>query len=83
VKERIMMNVVYNSAHYSVLAYPQQEGFELVDKDAMRMLFLQGPLAYHFSAAINGIPLEERDEETIDAFLDDYCIGESRPIVLQ
>jgi len=77
------MNLVYNSAHYSVLAYPQEEGFELVDKEAMRMLFLQGPFAHHFSEAINGIPVEDRDEETIDAFLDDYCAGETRPIVFQ
>jgi hypothetical protein len=81
VKERIM-NVVYNSSHYSVLAYPAQEGFELLDKDAMRILFLQGAFAQHFSAAINDIPEEERTRENIDAFLDDYCLGgEARPIV--
>jgi hypothetical protein len=77
------MNVVYNSEHYSVLAYPAQEGFELVDKDARRMLFLQGPCAHHFHRAINDIPEDERNEETIDAFLDNYCAGEARPIVFQ
>jgi hypothetical protein len=77
------MNVVYNSEHYSVLAYPQQEGFELLDKDAMRMLFLQGPYARRFRKAINEIPENERDEETIDAFLDGYCLGEAQPIVFQ
>ncbi|MDR2166065.1 MAG: DUF3567 domain-containing protein [Zoogloeaceae bacterium] len=77
------MNVVYNSEHYSVLAYPAQESFELVDKDARRMLFLQGPYAHHFRAAINDIPEDDRNEETIDAFLDNYCAGEARPIVFQ
>jgi hypothetical protein len=77
------MNVVYNSEHYSVLAYPQQEGFELLDKDAMRMLFLQGPYARRFRSAIDDIPEAERDEETIDAFLDNYCIGKTQPIVFQ
>ncbi len=35
----------------------------------------------HFRLAIEEIPADERNEETIDAFLDDYCAGESRPIV--
>lgn len=74
------MNVVYNSEHYSVLAYPAQESFELVDKEGLRMLFLQGPSALHFRAAIEEIPVDERDVETIDAFLDDYCADSARPI---
>ncbi len=77
------MNVVYNSEHYSVLSYPAQESFELVDKESMRMLFLQGAYAQRFRTAINDIPEAERDEETIDAFLDDYCAGEARPITFQ
>ena len=75
------MNVVYNSDHYSVLSYPAQDSVELVDKSAGRMLFLQGPSALHFRAAIEEIPEDERDEETIDAFLDDYCGASARPIV--
>ncbi|GHT90076.1 hypothetical protein AGMMS49545_02370 [Betaproteobacteria bacterium] len=76
------MNVVYNSPHYSVLSYPAQEGFELLDKGARRILFLQGVCAHHFRDAINDIPEKERTEEAIDAFLDDYCVGgEAQPIV--
>ncbi|MCX8146719.1 MAG: DUF3567 domain-containing protein [Azovibrio sp.] len=75
------MNLVYNSEHYSVLAYPALGGFELVDKDTRRMVFLQGPLASHFREAINGIPEAERDIETLDAFLDDYCAGLTQPFV--
>lgn len=75
------MNVVYNSEHYSVLAYPAQQGFELVDKESHSMLFLQGIHAQCFSAAIEQIPEEERTEDTIDALLDDYCSGSARPIV--
>ncbi|MDR0529387.1 MAG: DUF3567 domain-containing protein [Zoogloeaceae bacterium] len=69
------MNVVYNSPHYSVFSYPMQEGFELLDKDAMRIRFLQGVLARHFKSAISGIPEDERTEENIDAFLGNYCEG--------
>jgi hypothetical protein len=75
------MNLLYNSEHYSVLAYPQLMGFELLDKSAGRILFLHGPQARHFRLAIEEIPETERDEETIDAFLDGYCTGEAQPIV--
>jgi hypothetical protein len=75
------MNVIYSSEHFWILAYPAEQGFELLDKDTQRTLFLQGPSAWHFRQAMEGIPEEERDEETIDAFLDDYCTGAARPIV--
>lgn len=75
------MNVIYSSDHYWVLAYPAQQGFELFDKESLSTLFLQGSLAWHFRNAMEEIPEAERDEETIDAFLDDYCAGSTRPIV--
>ncbi len=75
------MNVVYSSDHYWVLAYPAQQGFELFDKASLRTLFLQGPLATHFRSAMEEIPEGERDEETIDEFLDGYCRGSAKPIV--
>lgn len=74
------MNVVYNSEHFSILAYPAQEGFELVDKEASRTLFIQGEVAFRFRQAIDAIPEEERDEETIDGFIEQYCDGVARPI---
>ena len=74
------MNVVYNSEHFSILAYPAQEGFELVDKDGSRTLFIQGELAFRFRQAIDAIPEEERSEETIDDFIEHYCDGFARPI---
>lgn len=77
-----MMNVIYNSEHFSVLAYPVHQGFELVDKEAGRMRFLHGAAAFSFSAEINRIPEDERDFETIDALLESYCTGSASPIVL-
>ncbi|MCP5268646.1 MAG: DUF3567 family protein [Zoogloeaceae bacterium] len=74
------MDMVYNSEHYSILAYPAQQGFELVDKESSRTLFIQGEVAFRFRQAIDSIPEDERDEETIDDFLDEYCDGVSRPI---
>ncbi|HNC52287.1 MAG TPA: DUF3567 family protein [Accumulibacter sp.] len=76
------MNIVYNSRLYAILAYPVQQGFELVDKAASRSLFVQGSIARDLRRAIDEIPDAERSEETIDALLDEYCAGAARPIVL-
>ncbi len=76
------MNIVYNSLHYAILAYPVQQGFELVDKAASRSLFVQGSVARDLRQAIDDIPDGERDEESIDALLDEYCAGAARPIVV-
>lgn len=75
------MNIVYDSEHYAILAYPVQQGFELVDKAGSRSLYVQGSVARNLREAIDSIPDEERDEESIDALLDDYCAGSARPIL--
>ena len=76
------MNTVYNSRLYAILAYPVQQGFELLDKAASRSLFVQGSVARDLRRAIDEIPDADRNEETIDALLDEYCAGPARPIVL-
>lgn len=74
------MNVVYNSENYAIVAYPVQQGFELVDKQGSRSLFVRGSVALGLREAIDSIPFEERDQESIDSLLDDYCVGAARPI---
>ena len=76
------MNLVYDSANYAILAYPVEEGFELVDKLASRSLFVQGSVARDLRRTLDEIPASERDEESIDALLDTYCAGAARPTVL-
>ncbi|MDR3299168.1 MAG: DUF3567 domain-containing protein [Candidatus Accumulibacter sp.] len=75
------MNLVYNSEHYAILVYPVQESFELVDKLGGRSLFVQGSVAAGLRDAINNIPDKERDMDSIDSLLDDYCAGAAKPIV--
>ena len=75
------MNLVYNSEHYAILAYPVQEGFELVDKQGRCSLFVQGSVAIGLREAIDKIPDGERDADSIDSLLDDYCAGAAKPIV--
>lgn len=74
------MNVVYNSDQYAIVAYPLRQAFELVDKTGGRSLFVQGSIAIGLRDAIDSIPFDERDEESIDSLLDDYCVGAARPI---
>jgi hypothetical protein len=74
------MNVVYNSDNYAIVAYPVHQGFELVDKLGSRTLYVQGSVALGLREAIDSIPMQDRDEESIDALLDDYCVGAARPI---
>lgn len=76
------MNLVYDSEHYAIVAYPVQEGFELVDKAASRSLFVQGSVARELRRTLDEIPYNERDEESIDAVLDEYCAGAARAILL-
>lgn len=75
------MDFVYNSDNYSIVAFPSKQAFELVDKASSRSLFVQGSVAIQLREAIDQIPEDERDEEAIDALLDDYCVGVTQPIV--
>jgi hypothetical protein len=75
------MNLVYNSKRYAILAYPVQQGFELVDKRCGRSLFVQGSVAIGLHEAIGRIPDAERDMDSIDSLLDDYCVGSAKPIL--
>jgi len=74
------MNIVYNSEHYAIVAYPTRSAFELVDKLGLRSLFVQGSVAVGLREAIDSLPDDERDMESIDSLLDDYCAGAAKPI---
>jgi hypothetical protein len=47
---------------------------------AVARLFVLGSVALGLREAIDNIPYEERNEESIDSLLDDYCVGAARPI---
>ena len=76
------MNIVYNSENYAIVAYPTRQAFELVDKQASRSLFVQGSIAKDLRSAIDSIPDDDRDQESIDSLLDDFCVGATRPIAI-
>ncbi len=74
------MHIVYNSESYAIVAYPLNQALELVDKLGSRTLFVEGSVAINLRKEIDSIPYEQRDQESIDSLLDDYCVGASRPI---
>ena len=74
------MDLVYNSESYAIVAYPVQQGFELVDKLGGRSLYVHGSVALELRQAIDSIPFADRDAASIDSLLDDYCVGAARPI---
>ena len=76
------MDILYNSDHYSVLFYPAQEGFELLDKQASRVLFIRGAVAARFQQAVDAIPDAELDEEAMDDLLASYCAGMAHTIAV-
>lgn len=76
-----MAAMVYNSDRYSILAFPAQDGFELVDKQSRRSVWVIGEMARGLHRSIVGIPDEERTEEAVDEMLDDFCVGRSQPFV--
>ena len=67
-----MMNVVYNSENYYVLEYPDQRGYEVVDKHAGRGTYLDGAVAKKFRASIVHAINEDLSVERIDEFLADF-----------
>ena len=75
------MDVIYNSPQFWILSYPSHGGYELFDKESLCTLFLQGPLATRFCAAMEGIPEAARTHENIDALLHSLCTGIAHPIV--
>ena len=76
------MNIVYNSDNYVIVAYPTRQAFELVDKLSSRSLFVQGSVARDLRSAIDNIPYEDRDQESVDSLLDDFCAGAAKAIAI-
>ena len=76
------MNIVYNSDNYAIVAYPTRQAFELVDKLSSRSLFVQGSVARDLRSAIDNIPYEDRDQESVDSLLDGFCAGAAKAIAI-
>jgi hypothetical protein len=85
------MNLIYNSAHYSVLEFRAESGlealrygaFEILDKPSRREIFLAGPLAETFRQHVQALSAQRPTEEEIDEFLGSYTPLMAQPVILQ
>ncbi|OFZ98909.1 MAG: hypothetical protein A2Z64_02870 [Betaproteobacteria bacterium RIFCSPLOWO2_02_67_12] len=66
------MNVLYNSANYTVVEFPGRGGIELLDKTTRRAGFLEGAVEVSFRASMAGLAAERLDAESVDEFLGHY-----------
>ncbi len=66
------MNLVYNSQNYSVVEYPAQGGYELIDKQGGTTSFMLGDAAMKFRASIQEVIAKNPTVESVDEFLDDF-----------
>ena len=66
------MNIVYNSENYYVVEYPQQHGYEIVDKQSSRGTYFQGDVAARFRESMLGAFGEDASPEDVDEFLSDF-----------
>ena len=67
-----VMNLVYNSEHFSVVEYPTHGGLELIDKQGRTSAFLVGDTAVKFRASMEDVFSNSPTVESIDEFLDNY-----------
>jgi uncharacterized protein DUF3567 len=69
---RAMMQVIYNSDHYYVVAYSDQHAYELVDKRSARGMFFRGDGAARFMEIMRIAIGEDASIEHLDDFLGNF-----------
>ncbi|HEV7617252.1 MAG TPA: DUF3567 domain-containing protein [Burkholderiaceae bacterium] len=83
------MNLIYNSEQYSVVEFGADDGrealrfggYEIMDKPGKREIFIGGTLAEAFRKHVEDLIATEPSVEEIDAFLGNYDVLMSQPVV--
>lgn len=83
------MQMIYNSQQYCVLEFSPMDdkpsltagGYEIVDKQMKRELFLNGSLAIHFREGVHKLIESEPSAEEVDDFLANYDGMMQQPVV--
>jgi hypothetical protein len=83
------MNLIYNSEQYSVVEFGADDGrealrfggYEIMDKPGKREIFIGGTLAEAFRKNVETLIATEPSVEDIDAFLGNYDVLMSQPVV--
>jgi len=84
------MQMIYNSDNYCVVEFGADVeqaplasgGFEIVDKNLRREIFLGGKMAEHFRADVQRLIESEPSVEEVDAFLGKFDDVMTHPLVM-
>jgi hypothetical protein len=66
------LNILYDNENYCVAEFGASMGIELVDKQARRSGFLEGPVAARFRLKMAQLRSADPGEEAVDEFLCSY-----------
>lgn len=88
------MNMIYNSENYCVVEFPAGQstpeatpafrgGYEIVDKNARREIFIDGPLAVSFRDRVSALMNSDTSTtDDVDLLLDGFTALMQQPVVL-
>ncbi|PXW29418.1 BTH_I0359 family protein [Paraburkholderia caballeronis] len=84
------MQMIYNSPNYCVVEFPPQDGhvamksggYEIVDKNARRELFIDGAMAARFREDVQKLMDTEQSLDEVDEFLGQFDSLMQHPVVL-
>lgn len=84
------MQMIYNSPNYCVVEFPPQDGhvammsggYEIVDKNARREIFIDGVMAARFREHVHKLMEEEQSLDEVDEFLGQFDSLMQQPVVL-
>jgi hypothetical protein len=83
------MEMIYNSPNYVVVEFAQLEGassygggFEIVDKQSKRELYIAGESAEQFRIKVQELIATEPSMEDVDEFLSQFDVFMNHPVTL-
>ena len=84
------MQMIYNSPNYCVVEFPPQDGhvamrsggYEIVDKNARREIFIDGVMAARFREDVQKLMDEDQSLDEVDEFLGQFDSLMQQPVVL-
>ncbi|MGI4982461.1 MAG: BTH_I0359 family protein [Janthinobacterium lividum] len=84
------MQMIYNSPNYCVVEFPAElghqlmnaGGYEIVDKNLKRELFIEGELANRFREHVQKLIEQEPTTDEVDEFLGQFDDLMNHPVIL-
>jgi hypothetical protein len=82
--------MIYNSPNYCVVEFPAQDGhlalkaggYEIVDKNMRREIYIDGALASRFRENVQKLIQQEPTVDEVDEFLGQFGSLMNQPVVL-